>query len=92
MRVLAYPKFRLTPLEQHELLADYLPYATSITVPHPPPAVPECRDGGDQCFLELAIAGSAHVLVTGDQDLLAVAGIFPIPVIELSAFLHSLEA
>ncbi len=60
IRVLAYPKFRLSPVEQRELLADYLPYATTVTVPQPPPRVPRCRDSFDQCFLELALAGNAH--------------------------------
>ncbi|CAN5202760.1 putative toxin-antitoxin system toxin component, PIN family [soil metagenome] len=91
MRVLAYPKFRLSPTDQHELLADYLPYAASVTVPEPAPRVPRCRDSFDQCFLELAIAGKAHVLVTGDNDLLALAAQFPVPVIGLARFLEGLK-
>jgi putative PIN family toxin of toxin-antitoxin system len=74
IRVLAYPKFRLSADEQHELLADYLPYATTIRIPNLPPAVPACRDPCDLPFLWLASAGRADVLVTGDRDLLAVAG------------------
>jgi len=90
IRVLAYPKFRLSAADQHELLADYLPYATTVAVPQPPPRVPRCRDSFDQCFLELALAGKAHALVSGDQDLLALAAQFSVPVIELSAFLKTL--
>lgn len=74
VRVLAYPKFRLTAEEQHELLADYLPYACAVAVPEPPPAVPACRDPYDLPFLYLAIAGRATWLVTGDADLLMLAG------------------
>jgi predicted nucleic acid-binding protein len=33
MRVLAYPKFKLSAAEQHELLADYLPFAEVVSVP-----------------------------------------------------------
>jgi putative PIN family toxin of toxin-antitoxin system len=73
MRVLAYPKFRLSPAEQDELLADYLPYAKTVRIPQPPPTVPDCRDVWDLPFMHLAVAGKAKVLVSGDRDLLAIA-------------------
>lgn len=73
MRVLAYPKFKLSAAEQHELLADYLPFAAVVSVPEPPPRVPDCRDPHDLPFLHLAAAGAAELLVTGDGDLLALA-------------------
>ena len=73
VRVLAYPKFRLSPAEQDELLADYLPYAEIVQVPQPPPTVPDCRDVWDLPFMHLAVAGNAKVLVSGDRDLLAIA-------------------
>jgi putative PIN family toxin of toxin-antitoxin system len=74
LRVLAYPKFRLTADDQHELLADYLPHTVSIQIPTPPPKTPDCRDPFDLPFLQLAAAGRAKLLVSGDQDLLALAG------------------
>ena len=73
VRVLAYPKFRLSAQEQEELLADYLPYAETVRIPLPPPQVPECRDPLDAPFMHLAVAGKAQVLVSGDRDLLAIA-------------------
>lgn len=73
MRVLAYPKFRLVADEQRELLADYLPFTEVVTVPEPPPRVPDCRDPQDLPFLHLAVAGKADVLVSGDADLLVLA-------------------
>lgn len=76
MRVLAYPKFRLNAADQAELLADYLPYAQTVQIPNPPPVVPECRDVSDAPFMQLALAGRAKVLVSGDQDLLAIAAEF----------------
>jgi putative PIN family toxin of toxin-antitoxin system len=76
LRVLAYPKFCLSQVEQDELLADYLPYAETVRIPQPPPAVPECRDVLDLPFLQLAVTGKAEVLVSGDRDLLAVAAEF----------------
>jgi predicted nucleic acid-binding protein len=33
-----------------------------------------CRDVNDQIFLDLAQSGKAEVLVSGDQDLLTLAG------------------
>ena len=74
LRVLAYPKFRLSAGEQEALLADYLPWTEVVTLPEPPPAVPDCRDRADLPFLHLAVAGRAHWLVSGDRDLLVLAG------------------
>ena len=66
LRVLSYPKFRLTEQEREDLLADYLPWCETVVVSDPP-AVPHCRDPFDRPFLELAVAGSADALVTGDE-------------------------
>jgi putative PIN family toxin of toxin-antitoxin system len=81
IRVLAYPKFRLSAGDQRELLADYLPDAEAMTLPEPPPRVPDCRDPDDLPFLHLAAAGKADLLVTGDADLLSLAspGVRPRP-------------
>ena len=76
VRVLAYPKFALARAEQDELLADFLPYAQTVRIPQPPPPVPDCRDPLDVPFLQLAVAGQAQRLVSGDTDLLAVAQAF----------------
>lgn len=81
IRVLAYPKFLLTAVEQHDLLADYLPWCETVAMPPSPPAVPMCRDPHDAAFLELAIVGVADVLVTVDGDLLALDGALPFRVI-----------
>lgn len=76
LRVLAYPKFKLTSEEQQELLGDFLPYAEVVELPQPWPALPACRDPNDQVFLVLAHAAGADVLVTGDGDLLAMQDAF----------------
>lgn len=76
MRVLAYPKFRLSRLEQDELLADYLPHTQAVRIPEPPPTVPQCRDPLDVPFMHLAVAGKAKVQVSRDRDLLALAQSF----------------
>lgn len=73
VRVLAYPKFRLSKAEQDELLADYVPYVETVRIPQPPPTLPDCRDVLDLPFMYLAVAGKAQVLVSGDRDLQAIA-------------------
>ncbi len=79
-RVLAYSRFNLSEDEQSELLADYLPWCEIIDVPEGT-SVPDCRDPSDRPFLELAVAGQADALVTGDRDLLALAPVFTIPIL-----------
>ena len=71
-RVLSYPRFRLSPEERMELLGGYLPYCETIEQAEKCPAL--CRDKNDQPFLDLAQSGKADWLVTGDKDLLALAG------------------
>lgn len=91
MRVLGYPKFKLAPEAQQELLADYLPYCQIVRIPDPPPAPPSCRDAFDQPFIQLAIVGHAAALVTGDQDMLVLAGRFACPIITAEQFLAQLN-
>lgn len=90
VRVLGYPKFRLSQAEQAELLADYLPYTETVRIPQPPPQVPKCRDVLDEPFMHLAVAGKAQALVSGDRDLLAIAAEFEqacgCPILTLDAF------
>lgn len=85
MRVLTYPKFKLTPGAQEELLADYLPWAHVAAIPRSPPPTPPCRDPDDLKFLQLAIAARADALITGDADLLATAPACRVPVLTVSA-------
>ena len=90
IRALAYPKFRLPNEEQQELLADYLPYCITVRMPARPPRIPACRDPFDLPFLQLAVAGQADYLVTGDRDLLALADRFPCPIVTPAQFLIAL--
>ena len=90
VRVLTYPKFKLSAAEQHELLADYLPMTEVVQVPDPPPQVPRCRDPFDLPFLQLAAAAGADALVSGDADLLALAGELPFAVVTPAAYVATL--
>lgn len=76
VRVLAYPKFKLSPGEQHDLLADYLPWTETVRIPSPAPRTPPCRDPHDVPFLQLPMAAKADALLRGDADLLVLA---PVP-------------
>ena len=71
-RILAYPKFRLTADEQVEALSGYLPICEVVEIMQTCPVL--CRDPKDQSLLDLAQSGKADALVTGDEDLLALAG------------------
>ena len=85
IRVLSYPKFRLTEDEREDLLDDYLPWCETVEVPTPA-KVPECRDPFDRPFLELALSAEADALVTGDKDLLVLAEAFSVPILSPAAF------
>jgi putative PIN family toxin of toxin-antitoxin system len=71
-RILAYPKFRLTANEQMEALGGYMPFCEIVEIAKSCPVL--CRDVKDQLFLDLAQSGKADLLVTGDEDLLALTG------------------
>jgi len=71
-RVLRYPKFGLSADDAREVLADYLPFCESVERTDRCALV--CRDANDQIFLDVAQSGGADVLVSGDRDLLALAG------------------
>ena len=90
IRVLAYPKFKLSAADQQELLADYLPHCTTVCMPPKLPATPDCRDKFDWPFLELAITGKANFLISDDQDLLSLAGKFVCPIITADQLIKTL--
>ena len=72
LRVLAYPKLRLSAELSLELQSDYFPHCENVNPLERCPVF--CRDPKDQRFLDLAHCGRADLLVTGDDDLLALAG------------------
>jgi putative PIN family toxin of toxin-antitoxin system len=86
IRVLAYPKFKLTKSEQEDLLADYLPFCETVLMPDVLPAIPDCRDPFDVPFLVLALVGRADYLVTGDRDLLEITDRFICPILTADQF------
>jgi putative PIN family toxin of toxin-antitoxin system len=74
-RILSYAKFQLSIDEQLEALGGYIPFCEAVEIEKSCPV--QCRDPKDQRFLDLAENGKADLLVTGDNDLLALAGQTP---------------
>jgi putative PIN family toxin of toxin-antitoxin system len=74
VRVLAYPKLKLSDEETKNVLAHYMEHAEAVHEAGASVRVPECRDPDDRKFLQLAYAAKADALVTGDADLLMLAG------------------
>jgi len=91
VRVLKYPKFALSREDREELLADFLPFAEICPEPVPSLRYVECRDPDDKVFLELAIASGADVVVTGDADLLTLAGSAGVPILTPAEFRERVE-
>jgi uncharacterized protein len=90
-RALAYPELRFSATEQQELLADYLPYCETARMSAKPPETPVGRDPFDIPFLQLAILSKADDLVSGDKDLLSLAGCSPRPIITADWLLDMLS-
>lgn len=88
IRVLAYPKFKLSAADQQELLADYLPYCSTVNLPDTLPEALHCRDENDLPFLHLALAGEADFLISGDADLLSLADTFVCPITSAEEFIR----
>jgi hypothetical protein len=81
IRVLTYPKFALSADEQEQLLGDYMPWVEVISVPDHRPR-PRHAAIGWTCRSSSTSPPPArqHALVSGDRDLLALAGSPPTPV------------
>ena len=92
LRVLAYPKFKLSPDEQGALLAEFLPFVETVKVETPPAGLPEIRDADNVIFLALAAMAQADALVSGDGDIQAVRSQFRIPVLSVAEFVDWLQA
>ena len=73
-RVLSYPEFKLEAEKRERILADYAASVQMVAAAELAVLdLPQCRDGDDQKFLELARDGRADYLVTSDKALLRLA-------------------
>jgi uncharacterized protein len=92
MRALAQPRLGLTGFEQRQLLRDYLPHALRVRVPEADREAP-AGEPDALAFVRLAMAGKAHVLVSGDTEVLTLDGrLGDCQVMALDAFLAALAA
>ena len=90
VRVLTYPKFRLSAETVTSLVArEILPFSERVVSNRQPPA---CRDPADDEFLWCARDGCADMLVTGDPDLLALGPLWSgIPILTVAEALVQLS-
>ncbi|MBP8297215.1 MAG: putative toxin-antitoxin system toxin component, PIN family [Burkholderiales bacterium] len=86
VRVLAYPRFGLSPEDCGTIIACYMENAEAIQRPRARAGMPRCRDPHDEMFIRLAYAAKADAVVTGDDDLLALAPESRIPILTPAAF------
>lgn len=86
LRVLAYPKLRLEKADRENVVEHYMEHAEAIKQPRTRSRLPPCRDPNDEMFIRLAYAAKVSALVTGDDDLLALAPASRIPILTPAAF------
>jgi len=86
VRVLAYPRFRLTAEDRENIIVHYMEHAEAIKQPRTRARLPRCRDPHDEMFIRLAYAAKADAIVTGDEDLLTLAPDSSIPILTPVAF------
>ena len=86
--VLARPKFDayVTVQDRQQFLRLLARIATMVPILH---RVRECRDPKDDMLLELAISGDAHLIVTGDADLLGMSVFRGVRILTPAAYLES---
>ena len=86
LRVLAYPKFRLTNAEIRSLLEEELiPFAETVIIRRQPAV--RLRDPDDLAVVACALAGRARYSVTGDADLLSLKRVRRVEVIRPADFM-----
>ncbi|MDF0649949.1 MAG: putative toxin-antitoxin system toxin component, PIN family [Nitrospira sp.] len=91
IRVLAYPKFELTPAEIRSLIEEeLLPFIETVKVIQA--TVPEVRDQDDAKFITCAATAGVRWLVSGDNDLLSLHRIQSVEIVSVTAFLQHLKA
>jgi putative PIN family toxin of toxin-antitoxin system len=88
LRVMAYPKFRLTRAEITFLFeTELLPFAEVVDVPASAGKRGWSRDPEDDKFIRCAKAGKCDRLVSGDDDLLSLRRVGKLAILSPAAFL-----
>ena len=90
IRVLAYPKFKLTNVEVRGLIQEeLLPFIETVNVP--PSIAPKVRDPDDAKFITCAVTAGVRWLVSGDDDLLSLHRVKSVEILSVTAFLQHLK-
>ena len=86
LRVLAYPKFRLSAGEITFLIEnEIIPFADVVDISGRVDAY--CRDPEDDKFIRCALAGRCRYLVSGDEDLLSLGKVGTLRIVSPEKFL-----
>lgn len=90
-RVLTYPKLQryFTGEERTRFVALVMALSHVVELPESIPRI--CRDPDDDRLIACAVAGEADVIVSGDDDLLALERVGGIPILTARQFLRMLE-
>jgi putative PIN family toxin of toxin-antitoxin system len=90
-RVLTYPKLQryYTDEERTRFVALVMALGEVVDLPETIPRI--CRDPDDDRLIACAVVGEADVIVSGDNDLLALERVGDIPILTASQFLAMLE-
>jgi uncharacterized protein len=88
MRPAIQAKYGITPADVEAVVVLVLLRGEAVVVTR---RITACRDPKDDRFLEVAVAGRADALVTGDKDLLVLHPFETIPILSPVAFLACLE-
>jgi len=86
IRVLAYQKFGLTPIEIEPLVADLRQHSIFVQVRSKLHIIQ--NDPTDNIFLNLAVDGKAELLVSGDRHLLDLKAFRGLPIVSVRSFLR----
>ena len=81
--------YGLTDQDIQTVVALILLRGEAVPVAH---RITACRDPRDDKFLEVAVAGKADAIVSGDEDLLVLHPFAGIPILSPAAFLRRLDA
>jgi predicted nucleic acid-binding protein len=81
-------KLRFSPVEAGALLLLLRRRGRCVT---PQVPVRQSRDPGDDKFLECALAGQAHYVVSADGDLLSLTAMQDIPIVDVPTFWDVLQ-
>lgn len=81
-------KYQLTDEDIQTIVSLILLRGEAVT---PEQRITACRDPKDNKFLEVAVAGKADVIVSGDEDLLVLNPFSGIPIVTPADFLSRLD-